>query len=150
HVRGDLQRNFVDADRPNDARDPGTRGLLKNPGHGTGTLSILAGSRFTFAQNGYSFDGKVGGVPQAEIVPVRVGNSVVQILTSTVAKGISYAVDLCASEQTRVHVMTMSMGGVASAAWADAVNMAYDTGIVYVAAAGNNFSAGFFGVPTHL
>ena len=43
----------------------------------------------------------------------------------------------------------MSMGGVASAAWADAVNKAYEAGIVYVAAAGNNISAGFFGFPTH-
>ena len=30
------------------------------------------------------------------------------------------------------------MGGVASAAWADAVNLAYEAGIVFVAAAGNN------------
>ena len=42
----------------------------------------------------------------------------------------------------------MSMGGIASAAWADAVNMAYEAGIVFVAAAGNNFSAGIFGFPT--
>jgi len=46
-------------------------------------------------------------------------------------------------------VLSMSMGGLASAAWADAVNMAYDAGIVFVAAAGNNFSAGLFGFPTH-
>ena len=43
---------------------------------------------------------------------------------NTVAKGIDYAVELCANEATRVHVMSMSMGGVASAAWADAVNKA--------------------------
>ena len=48
-----------------------------------------------------------------------------------------------------MHVMSMSMGGVASQAWADAVNKAYEAGIVYVCAAGNNFSAGLFGVPTH-
>jgi hypothetical protein len=41
------------------------------------------------------------------------------------------------------------MGGVASAAWAEAVNRAYEAGIVYVAAAGNNISAGFFAFPTH-
>jgi len=144
-----LQRNFVAGDNPNDARDPGNTGPLRNPGHGTGTLSILSGARVTFTQHGYQFDEELGGVLKARIVPVRVGNSVVQLTTSSVAKGIDYAASLCNSEATRVHVISMSMGGVASAAWADAVNKAYEAGIIYVAAAGNNFSSGFFGVPTH-
>ena len=54
HLRGDLQRNFVSDQPVNDARDPGARGLIKNPGHGTGTLSILAGKRFRFAAGGYN------------------------------------------------------------------------------------------------
>ena len=149
HLRRDLQRNFMGDLTPTDAHDPGVTGLLKNPGHGTGTLSLLAGNRFAFSGPGYApFDDSVGGAPDAEVVPVRVGKSVVQILTSSVAAGISYASDLCADESTRVHVISMSMGGVASQAWADAVNKAYEAGIVYVAAAGNNFSAGRFGVPT--
>src|SRR5262249_30363988 len=111
-----------------------------NPGHGTGTLSILAGAQFKFVASGYQFDGVLGGAPDARIVPVRVGNSVVQFSTSSVARGISYAADLCAAPETRVDVISMSMGGVASDAWADAVNKAYEAGIVYVAAAGNNFS----------
>jgi subtilisin family serine protease len=148
NIRRDLQRNFMDDQPADDATDPGARGFLKNPGHGMGTLSILAGNRFRLASNGYDFDDFVGGAPQAEIVPVRVGKSVVQILTSSIAGGISYAADLCADEATRIHVMSMSMGGVASQAWADAVNKAYEAGIVYVAAAGNNFSAGWFGFPT--
>jgi len=123
-----LQRNFVDGN--NDARDRGVDGLLKNPGHGTGTLSILAGGRFKFAQDGYEFDEELGGAPQARLVPVRVGNSVVQLTTSTVAQGIAYAGALCADPATRVDVMSMSMGGVASAAWADAVNQAYEAGVL--------------------
>lgn len=144
-----LQRNFIDSNAPNDARDPGVTGTLKNPGHGTGTLSILAGAHFQYSQNGYQFDDDLGAVQKAKIVPVRVGNSVVQLTTSSVAKGINYAVELCQNPQTRIDVISMSMGGVASAAWADAVNKAYDAGIIYVAAAGNNISAGFFGFPTH-
>jgi hypothetical protein len=148
-VRLDLQRNFMDDQDPKDAHDPAARGLLKNPGHGTGTLSILAGNRFSFTGSGYAaFDDFVGGAPEAEIIPVRVGKSVVQILTSSVAAGISYAAELCADDNSRVHAISMSMGGVASQAWADAVNKAYEAGIVYVAAAGNNYSAGLFGVPT--
>ena len=149
HVRLDLQRNFMDDQSPKDAHDPGARGILKNPGHGTGTLGILAGNRFRFAANGQVvFDDFVGGAPEAEIVPLRVGKSVVQLLTSSVAAGISYAADLCNDTSSCVHVMSMSMGGVASQAWAEAVNKAYEAGILYVAAAGNNFSAGFFGFPT--
>ncbi|MEO8440669.1 MAG: S8 family serine peptidase [Spartobacteria bacterium] len=150
HLRRDLQRNFVNDQAANDAHDPGKHELLRNPGHGTGTLSILAGGHFKFNGAGYpnQFDDLIGGAPQAEIVPVRVGKSVVQLYTSTVAAGINYAAELCAKEATRVHVMSMSMGGVASQAWADAVNKAYEAGIVYVCAAGNNFSAGPFGVPT--
>ena len=148
-IESNLQRNFVDANHPHDARDPGVTGVLRQPGHGAGTLSILAGTRVKFTQHGYQFDDELGGVAKARIVPLRIGNSVVQLTTSSVAKGIDYAASLCGSEATRVHVISMSMGGVASAAWADAVNKAYEAGIVYVAAAGNNFSSGFFGVPTH-
>ncbi|MDQ3487391.1 MAG: S8 family serine peptidase [Acidobacteriota bacterium] len=147
HLRLDLQRNFVDDQPANDARDPGARGFVKNPGHGTGTLGILAGRRFRYNGGGYAFDDELGGAPGAEIVPVRVGKSVVQLFTSNIAQGIAYATELCGDEQTAVHVISMSMGGVASAAWADAVNMAYEAGIVFVAAAGNNFSAGIFGLP---
>jgi hypothetical protein len=40
----DLQRNFVDDGRPiDDASDPYERGPFKNPGHGTGTIGLLAG-----------------------------------------------------------------------------------------------------------
>ncbi len=142
NINRSLERNFVDDDRPKDAADLGVDGLLKNPGHGTGTLSILSGGLFEINKHGYSFKDMLGGAPEAEIVPVRVGNSVVQLTTKDIASGINYAVDV------KVNVISMSMGGVASAAWADAVNKAYEAGIVFVAAAGNNFSTGSFGFPT--
>ena len=50
HLNQTLQRNFMDPRNPNDAHDPAADGLLKNPGHGTGTLSILAGNQFPFAE----------------------------------------------------------------------------------------------------
>jgi hypothetical protein len=45
-LRKDLAHNFVDDGGPNDASDQ-TNGLFNNLGHGTGTLSILAGTRTT-------------------------------------------------------------------------------------------------------
>jgi subtilisin family serine protease len=151
HVRQDLQRNFVDGQPENDAHDPAVRGTLQNPGHGTGTLGILAGNRVELRAPGYAtFADFLGGAPEAEIVPLRVGTSVVQLKTSSVAAAISYATELGHDGSTAVHVLSMSMGGVASQAWADAVNKAYEAGLVFVAAAGNNFSAGLFGLPTRL
>jgi Subtilase family len=126
-----LARNFVDDDRPNDATDRPT--ALINPmfGHGTGTLSILAGKDL----DGVSF----GAAGNLDIVPVRVANWVVLFRNSAIAQAFDYVHSLCDAEETRIHVVTMSMGGIASAAWADAVNALYDRGVFVVTAAGNNF-----------
>jgi hypothetical protein len=126
-----LARNFVDDDRPNDATDRPT--ALINPmlGHGTGTLSILAGR---------DIDGvSLGAAGNLDIVPIRVANWVVLFKNSAIARAFDYVHSLCDSEDTRIHVVSMSMGGIASAAWADAVNALYERGVFVVTAAGNNF-----------
>jgi hypothetical protein len=132
YLRKDLARNFVDAERPKDATDR-SDGAFNNLGHGCGTLSILAGS----AVPGFK---PFGCAPNAEIVPVRVANSVVLFSNSSIARGLDYVHELSASEATRVHVVTMSMGGLPSAAWADAINALYEAGVVVVTAAGNNYA----------
>jgi len=124
------QRSFVDGDpNPNSAVDPGKGG---NSGHGTGTLSLLAGDKFDGSPFGAP-SGFVGGAPFATVVPIRVANSVVLFTNSSVAKGLSYAIEM------GVDVLSMSLGGVPSQLWADVVNDAYDAGITMVTAAGNNF-----------
>jgi Subtilase family len=145
-----LSRNVTGDGRPErDVEDRVKEGLHTNPGHGTGTVGILAGGQISLRHDGYvDFDGQLGAAPEARIVGVRVGNSVVQIRTSSVAQAIAYVADLSKSDDTRVHVLSMSMGGVASRAWADAVNLAYERGVVLVTAAGNNISTGLGGVPT--
>lgn len=141
HVNHALEYNFVENNR--DARDPGKRGLLYNPGHGTGTLGILAGNYIErFDGNKRIFADYLGGAPFAEIIPVRVADSVVHLFTSSMARGIDYAA-ACADGQS-CHVASISMGGLPSRAWAAAVNRAYDAGVTIVAAAGNNFG----GLPT--
>lgn len=145
-----LSRNVTgDGRSERDVEDLVQDGLHTNPGHGTGTVGILAGGRVSLKEAGYvDFDDQLGAAPDSRIVGVRVGNSVVQIRTSSVARAIAYAAELCKSDDTRVHVLSMSMGGVASRAWADAVNLAYERGVVLVTAAGNNISTGLGGVPT--
>ena len=141
HVDNARERNFVDPGRSNRADDETpTSGVLTNRGHGTGTLGILAGQELKGVRpeglNGIT----LGGAAPMRIVPVRIANSVVHFATSTVAKGIDYA------RSIEADVVSMSMGGLPSAAWADAVNAAYEAGIVVVCAAGNNFG----GLPTSL
>ena len=135
-LRRDLARNFVDGGNPDDASDQSS-GPLNNLGHGTGTLSILAGA------------GKpgqlLGGAPFAEIVPVRVANRVVLFFNSAIAQAFDYVHGLNAAGTNRVDIITMSMGGLASQAWAEAVNALYEQGVFIVTAAGNNFG----NLPTH-
>lgn len=129
------QRNFVETNLPNDATDrTPTQGLLTNRGHGTGTLGILAGNKLGgMLPAEANTNDYLGGAPLAQVVPVRIANSVVHLWTSTVAQGIDYA------RQIKADVVSMSMGGLPSAAWADAVNAAYEAGITLVCAAGNNW-----------
>jgi len=127
-IRTDLQRNFVASENnPRDARDPDADAwLMDNSGHGTGTLSILAGSAVP-SQNVESF----GGAPGAAIVPIRVADRVVLLRTSSLAKAIRYAADVdCA-------VASLSMGGLPTRAWAESVDYAYELGMCLVAAGGN-------------
>ena len=122
----DLQRSFVAGERPQDAHDRAGGLVNKAPGHGTGTLGILAG-------NG------TGAVPWAEVIPLRVANAVVLFTNSAVARAFDYIHELSADPRTFVHVVTMSMGGLASRAWAEAINALYDRGVTVVSAAGNNY-----------
>ena len=134
-LRTDLQRNFEDGS-PNDATDR-SDGAFNNLGHGAGTLGILAGAVVDGAP--------LGGAAFLDVIPIRVANSVVLFQNSSIAKAFDYVHSLSKNSSTRVHVITMSMGGLASRAWADAVNALYELGVFIVTAAGNNFG----NFPTH-
>jgi hypothetical protein len=125
-----LAKNYVDGDHPDDAHDY-TSGLFANLGHGSGTLSILAGN---------IFQGKLlGGAAELGVIPIRVANSVILFYNSAIAQALDYVHSLYADPRRRAHVVTMSMGGLASHAWSDAVNALYELGVFIVTAAGNNF-----------
>lgn len=130
HILTDLERNFVNGDdQPKSAQDPDFMGILDNSGHGTGTIGILAGG--AVAQLGNMV---LGGAPEADILPLRISNRVVLFYTSAFAQALQYAI------QQRCDVLSMSMGGLPSAAWNETINRAYEAGICMVTAAGNNFS----------
>jgi hypothetical protein len=136
HLPEGRERNFVRKDQsPGSAEDPNNKLLvLDNSGHGTGTISILAGGRFT--ANGKEI--LLGGAPDADVVPLRIADSVVLFRTSAFAAALHYAVDIGCD------VGTMSMGGLPSKSWKEEVDRAYLAGFCLVAAAGNNSN----GLPT--
>ncbi|MCC7058460.1 MAG: S8/S53 family peptidase [Chitinophagales bacterium] len=138
-----LQHNFVDGENPNDAHDPFTNGFMKQPGHGTGTLGILAGTKINIATDDGGFNDFLGGAYFAEVISCRIAESVILIKTNAFADALEYLTQL-SLDGTQIHVVSMSMGGAPSRVWADAVNGAYDAGITLVTAAGNNFA----GLPT--
>lgn len=138
-----LQRNFVDGESASDAHDPRQGGTLRMPGHGTGTLGILAGNRVKLATDEGIYTDYLGGAPFAEIVCCRISPSVVLFKTSAFAEAINYLVGLTRGG-TPVQVVSMSMGGAPAKGWAQAVNAAYEAGITLVTAAGNHFN----GLPT--
>jgi hypothetical protein len=138
HLSQAEQRNFVDANALNDARDRSS-GPFNNFSHGAGTLSILAGAP---VDGGKGF----GCAPHAEVIPIRVADQVVLFRNSAIAQAFDYVHELCRNPATRVHVLSMSMGGLPSQAWAEAINALYDAGVFVVTAAGNNYG----NLPSHL
>jgi hypothetical protein len=127
---GPLSLNFADT-LPDGRPNPGAidrRTAAVNPmfGHGAATLALLAGEAY-------------GGARGFEVLPLRVANWVVLFRNSAISAALDHVLGLAQDPATRCDVLSMSMGGLASAAWADAVNALYDAGVVLVTAAGNNF-----------
>ena len=136
-IRHDLERNFVEDELLGRAADNYSKGFLNQPGHGSGTLGILAGTRVNIPE--YNFDDSIGVMGGFEVVPIRLSRSVILFRNASFVKAVDYIISLYDDPATRCHVITMSMGGLPSKAWADAVNRAYEKGIFIVSAAGNNF-----------
>ena len=136
-----LEHSFVEGDPdPNKAEAPQSLNLLpQNLDHGTGTVGILAGGRVPLLNNDF-----LGGAPAADIVELRIANSVVliekgsffralQFKVSAFVQALQFAID------KGCDVVSMSLGGLPSRAWSETVNQAYEAGICICAAAGNNF-----------
>lgn len=82
------------------------------------------------------YEGDFGAVPFAEIIPIRISETVALIRTEAFVKAVNYAIDI------GCEVISMSMAGAPTKAWATAVNRAYENGVVLVTAAGNSWYKG--------
>jgi hypothetical protein len=123
----DLDHDLDLVARPNDddAEDPldlASFPLESFPAHGTGTGSVIAGRG----------EGRLTGVaPAARLLPVRAVRSVVQIFDGDVASSIAHCVN------NGVHVISMSLGGLAFRGLEGAIDRAVRRGVIVMAAAGN-------------
>lgn len=93
-----------------------------NPGHGTGTASVVA-SRVPGQM--------AGAAPLARLVPLRAFRSVVVLDHGRVAAAVEHA------RRCGAHVITMSLGGAWSSSLRAAIRAAIDDGVIVLAAAGN-------------
>ena len=107
-------------DDDHDPTDPLTES--GNPGHGTGTASVLV-----------SLDSYIvtGSAPQASLMPIRTIESVVRIRQITVARAIDWAI------HEGAHVVSMSLGGIPATALHRALRRAVEADLIVLAAAGN-------------
>jgi thermitase len=121
--------DFEDDDA--DATDPLVGGLLRHPGHGTGTASVIFSSAGPVVPG--SADPFVSGVaPGASLRPIRTTKSVVLMSPRNLTRAIRYAA------QDRAHVISISLGApVRNRALHHAVQDAEKAGVIVLAAAGN-------------
>ena len=93
-----------------------------NPGHGTGTASVVVSPESRVV---------AGSAPAASHMPIRTVTTVVQVTQVAVAEAIGHAVD------SGAHVITMSLGGLPAAVLERAVRRAVAADVIVLAAAGN-------------
>lgn len=105
---------------------------LDNPGHGTGTGSVIASNRgAAVGNNGPAFVS--GAAPGASLIPIRTTASVVLFSMRGLCRAIDHATARGA------HVISISLGGPwPSAALRRAVEDAVSAGVIVLAAAGNH------------
>jgi endonuclease G, mitochondrial len=128
----DNDADFVgDDDTPNDARDSETTGILKMPGHGTRTGSLLIGRKeAAIPENGNP--GLVEDNGKFKLTPYRIAKSVILInRQQELAAALNRAI------LQGFEIITMSMGLPPTLATARMAKLAYDKGIIWCAAAGN-------------
>src|ERR1700680_524417 len=110
HIHPELGWDFY-SDQPS-TLDPGTGGLLNMPYHGMATMALLAGNKMDLAFGGKQFNDYFGGAPESDVVPVRIGPSVIHLFTRTMAQGIGYARAPRDDPKNKCDVVTISHGGV--------------------------------------
>ena len=135
-IQPHLGWDFVDDD--NDPTDAFESGMLRWPGHGTKTSSVIVSPRGRQLPGG-TIGGISGVAPGAKLIPLRVANGVVLYDQTNLASAIRAAATAPGTlVKHKVDVISISLGGPPSRALQDAVELAERNGVIVIAAAGNN------------
>ncbi|WP_332737605.1 S8 family peptidase [Flavihumibacter sp.] len=128
--------SFINGETNQAAIDISTGTIAEQNGHGTATIAILGGKNVDIRISTQSYKGEFGAIPFAEIIPIRICDTVALIRTSGFVDAVEYAIN------QGCEVISMSMAGAPTKAWATVVNKAYENGVVLVTAAGNSWFKG--------
>lgn len=112
------------------------RSLINGPAHGTATAAILAGPPLAVAGAG-SLTLFSGGNPDVQVIPIRIGSSVVALPLPLLSRTGDVAAGFVRAADTRATVLSMSVGGLPSLSLADAVDEAYEAGVAMFCASGD-------------
>lgn len=105
--------------------------LIPNPGHGTGTSSVIVSPKGDQTLSDLNNNFVTGVAPDAKLIPLRMTYSVVLVGMMKLAQAIEYAADQGA------HVISISLGGLGSWRLRSAITHAQKKGVIIAAAAGN-------------
>lgn len=136
NLKKDRSRTFIKGEEDNQAVDIASGSKLEQDGHGTATMILLAGSSVGKTHTSDNYSGVVGATPFADIISMRISETVALIQTSSFVDALEYAIS------EGCEVISMSMAGAPTKAWANMVNKAYQAGITIVTAAGNSWFEG--------
>jgi endonuclease G, mitochondrial len=126
----DFAKDYNFLEGTTDAKDTLDKGFMKHPGHGTRTGSLLIGKEHTTLPD----NGNCGllTATRLKLVPYRIAETVIIINRQ---KQLSSALDRAIMEG--FDVITMSMGLPPTIATARMAKTAYDRGVIWCCAAGN-------------
>lgn len=136
NLNKEKSKSFIKGEEGKQAIDIASGKSLEQDGHGTATMILLAGNSVKKSDTDDNYEGFIGAAPFAEIIPMRISETVALIQTSAFVDALEYAIS------EGCEVISMSMAGAPSKAWANLVNKAYEAGITVVTAAGNSWFEG--------
>lgn len=136
NLKKDRSRSFIKGEEGKPAIDAASGTQLEQDGHGTATMILLAGGNVEKLHTNDNYSGVVGAAPFADIISMRISETVALIQTSSFVDALEYAIS------EGCEVISMSMAGAPTKAWANMVNKAYEAGITIVTAAGNSWFEG--------
>ncbi len=130
----DYEQDFSFLSNTDDALDPQTLGILKFPGHGTRTGSILIGESNALLLH----EGNEGllSPDNFKLVPYRIAESVILI-----NRQLELAAALDRALVQGFDIITMSLGLAPTITTAKLAKLAYDRGVIWCCAAGNQVKA---------